>query len=123
GNPLITFGYDDMGRRTSLSRANGTATTYAYDPASRVSALTLSGGNQSNALTFSYNPAGQITSRSSSNDAYAWTGAYNVDRGYGVNALNQLTSAGATGLGYDGRGNLTASGGTAYGYTVDNQLA
>lgn len=123
GNVLVSFGYDDLGRRTSLTRANGTATAYAYDGASRVSQLTLSGGNQPNASGFGYNPAGQITSRSSSNDAYAWTGAYNVDRSYGVNALNQLTSAGGTALGYDGRGNLTTSGSNGYGYTADNQLA
>jgi len=32
------------------------------------------------ATVFSYNPAGQIASRTSANDAYAWTGAVNVDR-------------------------------------------
>ncbi len=35
----------------------------------------------------------------------------------------QLTSAGATALGYDGRGNLTGSGATAYTYTSENRLA
>jgi hypothetical protein len=37
--------------------------------------------------------------------------------------LNQLTTAGATALGYDGRGNLTSSGATTYGYTSENRLA
>ena len=36
--------------------------------------------------------------------------------------LNQLTTAGAVVLGYDGRGNLTASGSVAYGYTAENRL-
>lgn len=124
GAALITFGYDDLGRRTSLTRANGTVTTYGYDPASRLSQLVqnLAGTAQDQTLSFGYNPAGQIVSRTASNDAYAWTGHYNVDRSYGVNALNQLTSAGTTALGYDGRGNLTSSGSSSYTYTADNQM-
>jgi RHS repeat-associated protein len=54
---------------------------------------------------------------------YAWTGHFNVNRSYGTNGLNQLTSAGGTALGYDPRGNLTSSGGTAYTYTVENRLS
>jgi hypothetical protein len=42
---------------------------------------------------------------------------------YGTNGLNQLTSAGATALGYDGRGNLTSSGSSLYTYTSENRLA
>lgn len=125
GNAMISFGYDDLGRRTNLWRANGTSTAYSYDPVSQLSQLTqdLAGTGQDLAVGFNYNPAGQIVSRTASNDAYAWNGAYNVDRSYGVNGLNQLTSAGATSLSYDGRGNLNNSGGTTYSYTTDNQLA
>lgn len=36
---LATFGYDDLGRRTSLTRGNGTATSYSYDPAARLASL------------------------------------------------------------------------------------
>jgi RHS repeat-associated protein len=125
GVALVSFGYDDLGQRTSLSRANGTVTRYVYDAASRLSQLTqdLAGAASDLSVGFGHNPASQITSRTSSNDAYAWSGAYVVDRSYEVNGLNQLTSAGATPLGYDGRGNLTASGGLTYTYTADNQLA
>ncbi|WP_125471538.1 RHS repeat-associated core domain-containing protein [Sphingomonas sp. FARSPH] len=125
GTVLVTFGYDDLGRRTSLSRANGTVTSYAYDAASRLSQLTqdLAGSGSDLTVSLGYNPAGQITSRSVSNDGYAWTAAVNADRGYSVNGLNQYTQAGPVTLGYDGRGNLTSSGGSGYGYTVDNQLA
>jgi hypothetical protein len=37
--------------------------------------------------------------------------------------LNQVTSAGATALGYDLRGNLTSSGTSAYSYTSENRMA
>lgn len=121
---LATYSYDDLGRRTSLTRGNGTVTSYSYDPVSRLASLTqdLTGTIHDLTLGFSHNPAGQIASTTRSNDIYAWQGHYNVDRGYGVNGLNQLTSAGATPLGYDGRGNLTSSGSTSYTYGLDNQL-
>lgn len=57
------------------------------------------------------------------NDVYAWGQHYNIDRLYSSNGLNQLTSAGATVLGYDARGNLSSSGSTAYAYTSENRLA
>ena len=121
---LATFTYDDLGRRTSLMRGNGTVTTYGYDPASRLTSLTqdLAGTARDQSYAFTYNPAGQIVSRTSSNNTYAWTGAANIDRGYAVNGLNQYTSAGATSFGYDGRGNLTNSGSTTYQYNTRNQL-
>ncbi|MCI4590388.1 hypothetical protein MOK15_09810 [Sphingobium sp. BYY-5] len=123
-NVLVTFGYDDLGRRTSLSRANGTTTSYSYDPASRQSQLVqdLAGTGQDQTLTFGYNPANQISSRTASNDTYAWNGVYNINRAYTVNGLNQYTSAGAASFSYDTRGNLTGDGTTSFGYTVDNML-
>ncbi len=57
-----------------------------------------------------------------SNDSYAWSGHFNVDRSYTANGLNQLTAAGATSLGYDARGNLTSSGGNTYTYSELNEL-
>ncbi|MDP3908470.1 RHS repeat-associated core domain-containing protein [Novosphingobium sp.] len=70
-----------------------------------------------------YIPSGQIKTLTRSNDSYAWTAHYNVNRNYGVNGLNQLTTAGATALGYDLRGNLTSSGSSLYAYTSENRLA
>jgi RHS repeat-associated protein len=122
---LVSYAMDDLGRRTSLTRGNGTVTSYAYDPVSRLASFTqnLAGSTQDLTVgTFSYNPASQITGYSRSNDSYAWMGHYNVNRSYGTNGLNQLTSAGATALGYDGRGNLTTSGSSAYSYTAENRL-
>jgi RHS repeat-associated protein len=125
GAALVTYTMDDLGRRTALTRGNGTVTNYSYDPVSRLNSFTqdLNGGVQDLTVgPFGYNPANQITGYSRSNDSYAWMGHYNVNRAYGTNGLNQLTSAGATGLGYDARGNLNLSGSNAYGYTAENRL-
>ncbi len=42
--------------------------------------------------------------------------------GYGVNGLNQMTSAGASILSYDGRGNLRSDGVSTWGYDAENRL-
>jgi RHS repeat-associated protein len=135
---LIGYAYDNLGRRTQLTRRNGTTTavsttTIAYDPVGRLKSYTQNLAGTANDLTvngpgaggtsITYNPASQLTGLTRSNDLYAWTGHYNVNRAYGTNGLNQLTSAGATALGYDGRGNLTSSGSNLYSYTSENRLA
>lgn len=122
---LATYSYDNLSRRTGVARGNGTTTSYAYDPVARLSTLTqdLTGGAQDLTIgSVSYNPANQITSLQRSNDNYAWTEHYNVNRPYTANGLNQLTAAGVVSLGYDARGNLTSSGSNAYGYSSENLL-
>jgi RHS repeat-associated protein len=73
-------------------------------------------------LGFGYNAASQIASRTASNDAYAWTGAYNVARSYAVNGLNQYTAAGPSSFAYDANGNLTSDGAAAFVYDAENKL-
>ena len=71
-------------RRMSLARGDGVTTTYGYDEVSRLSSLTLdlAGTAQDQAYGYSYHPASQILTRTASNDAYAYAGAANADRGY-----------------------------------------
>jgi hypothetical protein len=64
-----------------------------------------------------HSPAGQITTRTRSNDAYAWNANVNVDRAYAVNGFNQYISAGPANLTYDANGNLTSDGSTTYTYS------
>jgi RHS repeat-associated protein len=122
---LGSYAYDDLGRRTTLTRGNGAITNYAFDAVSRLSSLThnVSGTAQDVTTTFTYNAASQIVTNTRSNDVYAWLGHYNVNRPYVANGLNQLTTAGAVALGYDGRGNLTSSGPSSYIYTSENLLS
>jgi RHS repeat-associated protein len=123
---LATYSYDDLGRRTSLTRGNDTITSYGYDPASRLSSLTqdLGGGTVNDlTITYGYNAASQIVSQTRSNDAYAWTGDYNVNRQYTSNGLNQYTGAGPASFTYtDGRGNLTSDGTNSFSYDIENKL-
>ena len=121
---LATFGYDDVGRRNLLTLGNGVTTSYAYNPLG-VTSLTYDLAGTANDLTlgFSYNPAGQIVTKTSSNDSYAWTGSVNVNRNYSANGLNQYTAAGTITPTYDIKQNLSAAGGTAsYNYSTKNEL-
>jgi RHS repeat-associated protein len=124
GLVLATFAYDGLGRRASIARANGTTTSYGYDPVSRLGSIgdNLFGSSYDRAVSFGYNPAAQIVTRTRSPDSYAWTGAYNVSRGYTANGLNQYTLTGAIVPTYDGRGNLTSAGATIYTYDSENRL-
>lgn len=129
---LATYAYDNLGQRTTVTFGNGTTRTYAFDPVGRLTGLKLDlagttydaiiGKVGSTGTDIAYNPASQITSLTRSNDAYAWTGAVNVNRNYTTNGLNQYTLAGTTSFGYDGRGNLTTSGASTFAYNRLNQL-
>jgi RHS repeat-associated protein len=121
---LASFVYDDLGRRTQLTRGNGRTTSYSYDTASRLSQLAqdLSGTSHDLTLSFTYSPAGQISSTTRSNDVYAWTGHYAVNRNYTANGLNQYTASGSATLTYDGRGNLVSDGTRSFGYSSENMM-
>jgi RHS repeat-associated protein len=121
---LATFGYDDLGRRISLSRGNGTMTTYAFDSTSQLMSLTqdLGGTAKDLTLSFSRNPVGQIASTTRSNDVYAWGGHGSGTTNSAANGLNQLTSVGSASPTYDARGNLTGDGTRTYGFSSENLL-
>ena len=126
---VAQFAYDNLGRRSGVTRGNGAATTYTYDPTSRLDTLEQKPTLTADQVKFSlfYNPAGQIVQRRISNDAYAWRGISPGSRSYTPNPLNQLSAAGGVTLQYDGRGNLTEDRDSplptsAYAYDIDNRL-
>lgn len=123
---LATYGYDDLGRRTSLTFGNGESASYSYDAVSRLSQLVrnLGGSVTTNdlTLTFAYNPASQISSTNRSNDLYAWTGHGNGTTSTTADGLNRIASWNGT-LTYDSRGNLASDGTLSYSYDSENRLA
>ena len=121
--------YNAAGQASALIRWNPAcgwcpATGFAYDGVQRLSAYWYSLGSTSynQATSFTYNPASQITSKAVNSNAYAFRGHYNVNRTYGVNGLNQYTSAGPASFSYDANGNLIGDGTRAYGYDAENRL-
>lgn len=122
---LATFTYDTPGRLQTLTRANGTSTSYTYDPISRLASL-----NQDLNLTpsdatfsFTYNPASQIATRALTNDLYAFTALSTGSKAYTANGLNQYTAIAGASPSHDPNGNFTNDGaGQAYSYDPENRL-
>jgi RHS repeat-associated protein len=128
---IVQFGYDPAGRRQTLALGPGGSSpvSYGYDAVGRLQSLghDLAGTASDQALTFGYNPAGQIVTRTSSNDAYASNTAQAVSRAYAVNGLNQYTGTTSGGtpsatFHYDANGNLTSDGTNTYVYDAENRL-
>jgi len=126
--PLFYPPYDTAGRVDILYRwVSGGWNNYSdfgYDGASRLSSIANVHPGTSYGVTtaLAYNPASQIVSRTRDNDAYRFTDQLNANRTYGVNGLNQYTSAGPATFSYDANGNLTGDGTRSYTYDAENRL-
>jgi RHS repeat-associated protein len=121
---LVSYIYDNLGRRVSVANANGTGQAYGYDTASRLNTLghDLAGTGQDQVWTYGYNAANQVRVRTSSNSGtYDWTGGQ-PSKTYGVNGLNQMTSISGAAIAYDPRGNLASEAGSTYSYDLLNRL-
>lgn len=119
------FSYVDYNNRGSRSfQQGGGNSLFGYDAAGRLNNIShnLLSGALDVGYSIGYNPASQIATFTTSNDLYAWTGHFNVDRNYTANGLNQYTAAGPASFTYDANGNLTSDGSTTYLYDVENRL-
>lgn len=121
---MVGYTYNDRALRATQTGRFSQTTTFSYDPVGRLNALSHNVGGTAWDVAFSYGytPAAQIAQQTRNNDAYVWSGHYNVDRTYAVNGLNQYTSAGSATFTYDANGNLTSDGSTTYVYDVENRL-
>jgi RHS repeat-associated protein len=121
--PFLAITYTAAGQRSDVDRGSS-YTGYNYDGISRLinqdQRFASNVGNTTSAFT--YNPAGQMVSRSRSNDDYGFKGYVNLSRAYAVNGLNQYTTGGPASFGYDANGNLTSDGSTNFVYDAENRL-
>lgn len=140
---IAGFSYDDLGRRTGVTRGDSKAiTSYVYNASDlRLQSLTQTPSSAGDAVSFSfaYNAEGQVTQRTISNSAYVWVNpnGASIDRPYGSDGLNRIVDVGTAGqsgynaYGYDGRGNLVCIAAAApacanptvrYFYDVESRL-
>ncbi|MEP2990758.1 MAG: RHS repeat-associated core domain-containing protein [Parasphingorhabdus sp.] len=112
------------GQMTQNYHAPGVYDYYNYDAVGRLSSinLLLPGTVADNIFSFGYTPGNQIKSRTTSNNLYANTAHYDVNRNYTVNGLNQYTQGGPAAFTYDANGNLTSDGSVNFTYDVENRL-
>jgi len=122
---VVSESYYPLGMLSGQTRG-GVVSTYAYDPVqrpqSRVDNFPSTGPDLT--VTFAYNPANQIITRTTSNDSYVYTGYVDGSTSYSANGLNQYSSVAGRGFAYDPNGNLTTDGATntTYTYDVENRL-
>ncbi len=103
------YAYDALSRRSSVTLPNGTQTTYAYDPASQVTAIRhqlLAPSTQINKADYGYNDVGNRTSLTDRRGTQA----------FGYDPLDRLTSTTHPltldqTYAYDAVGNWTSNGG------------
>ncbi|MGX1747987.1 hypothetical protein, partial [Brevundimonas sp. NPDC055320] len=121
---MVAWNYDNLGRRIAQNGSNGAKSSWTYDGAGRLSQLKhdLKDTAHDLTLTFGYNPAGQIVSRTASNDIYTYSpGAGTVS--YANNGRNQVTSVGGSAVAYDARHNITSAPAMGtYAYDNLNQM-
>jgi RHS repeat-associated protein len=120
---LAAYGYDNLGRRTVAIRGNGVWSSYGYDGISRLAWMNNDPYDtpQDVAWNYSYNPAGQIVTRSVSNSAYVYTSAAGATA-YANNGLNQVTAINGAGTGHDANQNLTSALGLSFSFNALNQM-
>jgi RHS repeat-associated protein len=115
------FGYDALNRRTSLTRPNGVNTSYAYDSVSHLlSVLHQAGLNTLDGAAYTYDPAGNRTSKT--NYLNGVTSNYGYDLLYELTQVTQGAST-AESYSYDAVGNrLSSLGVPTYNYNALNEL-
>ena len=124
---LVTYAYDDLSRRTTVTRGNGTSSSFGYNTQSNLSALShdLAGTAQDVAYTYTRNQAGEVVNHNWSNDLYQWPVAGNVANGtksYTPNGLNQYTAAAGATVTHDTNGNIASDGTWTFTYDQNNRL-
>lgn len=124
---LVSYAYDDLSRRTLITRENGTTTNYAYDDQGNLGSIAhdLAGTAQDVSFNYTYNQVQEIKNNYTSNSLYLYTPAL-VASTYEANGLNQYTSQsqspGTISYGYDENGNLNGEDSLTRSYDEDNRL-
>lgn len=123
GTLMTGWIYNAQGKIEQIERGVSAPTVLGYSGSLLTSIVhDLYGAPADLTIGLTYNPAGQIVEKTSSNDAFVPTGVYNVNRSYSTNGLNQYTAAGPATFDYDSNGNLITDGSTSYVYDVENRL-
>jgi len=115
------FSYDALSRRTQLTRPNGVTTNYSYDSVSHLlSVLHQAGSTTLDGASYTYDPAGNRTSKTNYLNGTTWN--YDYDAIYD---LLQVTHGGSTkeSFSYDAVGNrLSSLSVPSYSYNSSNEL-
>ncbi|MDO6566260.1 RHS repeat-associated core domain-containing protein [Alteromonas sp. 1_MG-2023] len=116
---LFSFGYDILDNPSSITRSNSKNTSIELDALGRLEHYDHTGINNS---SFSYNPAGQLTTRMVTSSAFQTSLPRLNRQEYVPNNLNQYDYVDGKILQYDDNGNLTNFDNWGYTYDAFNQV-
>ncbi|MNM93630.1 tRNA3(Ser)-specific nuclease WapA precursor [compost metagenome] len=119
---LVKFSYDDLGRRSSITRPNASSTQYSYDAQGRLSALAqyFASPTQDVRYTYGYNQLGDIRQLSIDNNLYQWNEAAAGSNSYVSNGLNQYASINGLAHKHGANGNQVTDGDWNYTWNFDS---
>src|SRR6266849_3892102 len=105
------YAYDDASRVTAITHKNGSSTTlsyynYSFDNANRVTQEAWGSGVSSGTHTYAYDTTNQLTAADGTLYGYDANGNRNT-AGYQTGTANRLSSDGVYTYAYDAEGNLT----------------
>ena len=121
---LIDYEFNSASLLDTVTRSNGTLTSYGYDDMFRVDEINENMVGTTNDVTasFEYIPSNQISKHALSNDSYLHDGTHGIASFYTPNGLNQYAQIQGRSVSHDARGNMTSYNSTSYGYDIENRL-
>jgi len=123
GSAALTFGYDVLGRRTSLGYGNGTSTAYTYSLDDMLTALTQTFSGSSVAYSYGYDAAHELTSQGVTDSNYMRHPSGGGTVNYGTaNDVNEYPTVAGVSQTYNANGCLTGDGVWTFGYDNESHL-
>ncbi|CAL4869752.1 hypothetical protein MMA231_04044 (plasmid) [Asticcacaulis sp. MM231] len=121
---LVSQTYDSLGRVAAIVKGGGT-TSYSYDDADHLIAMTNDFAGTANDISWSfsnYNPARQLMAWNASTTIYDYKQIGAAATSKTFDGLNRDATIAALTGGYDARGNMTYDGTRTLTYDLENRL-
>jgi len=120
---LFTQSYDSLGRRAVIGKGLA-STAFGYDNLGRLTSMgdSFTNSSYSTSWGFSYNPASQIVSTSASSTVFDYKETTSSTTNNAYNGLNQDAGIAALSGGFDADANLTNDGTRTMVYDLYNRL-
>jgi RHS repeat-associated protein len=118
----VTFGYDQLSRRTSKNYANGANTSYTYDLGNNLLTLNIAFVGSAANWTYTYNKVHQMLTQNCSDTTYLWRPTVGTVTYAAANNLNQYPTIGGLAATYNNQGGLATYNSWTYGYNTEGML-
>ena len=115
----VTFGYDQLSRRTSKNYANGANTSYSYDLGNNLLTMNIAFVGSAANWTYTFNKVHQMLSQNCSDTSYIWRPTAGSVTYAAANNLNQYPTIGGLAATYNTLGALATYNTWTYSYNTE----